>query len=407
MLASLAFERSRASESSDEAAAHIERALAGGALLAEQRMDVSGTLYLLGLGLISTDALDLAEECWAGMLVDAQERGSIPAQAFVIIHRGMVALRRGDVAHAESDARTTLELLTTHEIRLGTRLALAVLIDALIERGELDEAERTLRYSGYRNPIPAGMASNSLLEARGLLHLARGRAREAFEDLSQFGRHNELWGRRIRSRRGGARARRVRWPPSVRTRRRAAWRRRISSMPGPGGRRAGSGRPCGRSPLADGGNASVERLREAVEVLEQSPARLEHARALTDLGAALRRGGRRSEAREPLEEGLDMATRCKAHALVSRARAELRAAGGRSSDPYGSGVELLTASEQRVAELAAQGLSNPEIAQALFVTRKTIETHLGSVYRKLDIPGRGKLVHALADDAGSTPGFPG
>jgi DNA-binding CsgD family transcriptional regulator len=84
---------------------------------------------------------------------------------------------------------------------------------------------------------------------------------------------------------------------------------------------------------------------------------------------------------------------------VNRARTELRAAGGRSSDPFGSGVQQLTASEQRVAELAAQGLSNPEIAQALFVTRKTIETHLGSVYRKLDISGRGKLAHALAEDA--------
>ena len=59
----------------------------------------------------------------------------------------------------------------------------------------------------------------------------------------------------------------------------------------------------------------------------------------------------------------------------------------------------LTASEQRVAELAAEGLSNPEIAQALFVTRKTVETHLGHVYRKLDIRGRGKLVHALAEQA--------
>ena len=148
VLASLAFERSRASRSSDEAAAHIERALAGGELLREQKTDVSGTLYLLGLGLISTDSLDAAEECWDGMLVDAQRRASIPAQAFVIVHRGMVALRRGDVAHAEADAQTSLELLTTHEIRLGTRLALGVLIDSLIERGEFEEAERALSASG-------------------------------------------------------------------------------------------------------------------------------------------------------------------------------------------------------------------------------------------------------------------
>jgi DNA-binding CsgD family transcriptional regulator len=51
----------------------------------------------------------------------------------------------------------------------------------------------------------------------------------------------------------------------------------------------------------------------------------------------------------------------------------------------------LTVSERRVAELAATGLSNPEIAQTLFVTRKTVETHLGRVYSKLDIPGRAQL----------------
>ena len=149
--------------------------------------------------------------------------------------------------------------------------------------------------------------------------------------------------------------------------------------------------------LVEGGAASVDRLREAVEVLERSPARLEHARALTDLGAALRRANRRAEARSALQDGLDLAERCGARALAERARTELRAAGGRSSDPYGTGVEQLTASERRVAELAAEGQSNPEIAQALFVTRKTVETHLGRVYRKLDISGRGELAHALAE----------
>ena len=56
----------------------------------------------------------------------------------------------------------------------------------------------------------------------------------------------------------------------------------------------------------------------------------------------------------------------------------------------------MTVSERRVAELAAEGRSNPEIAQTLFVTRKTVETHLGSVYRKLDIAGRGELARALS-----------
>ena len=129
----------------------------------------------------------------------------------------------------------------------------------------------------------------------------------------------------------------------------------------------------------------MDRLREAADVLAGSPARLEHARALVDLGAAMRRDNRRAEARGALEEGLDLAERCGAAALAEAARTELLAAGGRSSDPYGDRLAQLTVSERRVAELAAEGRSNPEIAQALFVTRKTVETHLGHVYRKLDI----------------------
>ena len=96
---------------------------------------------------------------------------------------------------------------------------------------------------------------------------------------------------------------------------------------------------------------------------------------------------------------LELAERCGGRALAARTRTELRAAGGPTSDPEGTGVEQLTVSERRVAELAAEGRSNPEIAQTLFVTRKTVETHLGRVYRKLDISGRGELENALREPA--------
>jgi DNA-binding NarL/FixJ family response regulator len=160
--------------------------------------------------------------------------------------------------------------------------------------------------------------------------------------------------------------------------------------------------------MADGGPELPAQLREAVELLASSPARLEHARALADLGAALRRANRRREARDALTQALELADRLGGRALAERARTELRAAGGRSSDPHATGVEQLTASERRVAELAADGLSNPQIAQALYVTRKTVETHLGHVYGKLAIAGRGELRAALGDpsqgaSSGSSP----
>ena len=89
-----------------------------------------------------------------------------------------------------------------------------------------------------------------------------------------------------------------------------------------------------------------------------------------------------------------MSERCSATVLAERARLELRAAGGRATDETSPGQ--LTTTERRVAELAVAGHSNPEIAQALFVTRKTVETHLGHVYRKLEITSRHELAAALS-----------
>ncbi len=147
--------------------------------------------------------------------------------------------------------------------------------------------------------------------------------------------------------------------------------------------------------LIEGGEQGIEFLREAVATLESSPARLEHARALADLGAALRRAKHRSEAREVLREAVDLAHRCGALAIERRAREELAATGAKPRRVMLTGVESLTPSELRVARMAAEGMVNKEIAQALFVTPKTVETHLGHVYRKLDISSRKELPEAL------------
>ena len=145
--ASLAFEHARASESERAAVQHIERALAGGRLVGEQEVDVAGPFYLLMVGLLATDALDLADVCLAQAFAHAQARESIPPLAFVIEFRGWVALRRGAVARAEADARTALEMLTARGILLGSAFALGLLIEALIEGGEVDAADAALHDS--------------------------------------------------------------------------------------------------------------------------------------------------------------------------------------------------------------------------------------------------------------------
>jgi DNA-binding CsgD family transcriptional regulator len=139
-------------------------------------------------------------------------------------------------------------------------------------------------------------------------------------------------------------------------------------------------------------------LRQAVDVLERSAARLERARAMTDLGAALRRAGQRIQSREILRPALDLAHRCGALALTERARDELIAAGGRPRRLVLTGLDSLTPSERRVAQLAATGLPNREIAQHLFITARTVEGHLTHAYQKLDVTSREQLPAALARD---------
>src|SRR6185312_1797147 len=137
--------------------------------------------------------------------------------------------------------------------------------------------------------------------------------------------------------------------------------------------------------LLEGGERGVELLRQAVDTLADSPALLWRAQAFVDLGAALRNGGHAASARPILRDGMELAHRCGATPLADRAEEELRAAGGRPRRRAGVGADALTASERRVAELAAVGASNKEIAQSLFVTLRTVEMHLSNAYCKLEI----------------------
>ncbi len=397
----LEFLQARASTSADAAVMHLERGLAGGMLLGESERDVAGPFYLLMVGLLAADALDLAEASLEQVLADARARASVPAMAYATEFRGWVSLRRGALPEAEADARAALELLTANEIELGTSFARALLVRTLVGAGDVGAAEAALSGAEQGTDIPAGLAHSDLLEARGLLRLAQGRADEALEDLTEFGRRDEIW--------GGANPAASRWRSHASA---ARWllgdKEQAHRMAHDDLERArgwgtasGIGVALRSVAMTEAGTAVVDRLREAVAVLAGSPARLEHARALIDMGAALRRGNHRADARGVLQDGIDLAERCGARALAQRARTELRAAGGRPAKQQGT--SQLTVSERRVAELAADGRSNPEIAQALFVTRKTVETHLGHVYQKLNVRGRQQLGRALAAELPTSP----
>ncbi|HXZ71912.1 MAG TPA: helix-turn-helix transcriptional regulator, partial [Streptosporangiaceae bacterium] len=166
-----------------------------------------------------------------------------------------------------------------------------------------------------------------------------------------------------------------------------------------------SGHP-GRSG-SSGQSAAGESLAEAVSLLESTPARYELALALADLGAHLRRSGRRADARAPLRRALDLAQRTGAAPLAERAKRELLAAGARPRRTAITGPDALTSAERRVASLAADGLSNRQIAQHLFITQPTVETHLRHAFQKLGITSRADLPAQLAGEQPLLAGLPG
>jgi DNA-binding CsgD family transcriptional regulator len=132
-------------------------------------------------------------------------------------------------------------------------------------------------------------------------------------------------------------------------------------------------------------------LGRAVDELEKSPARHELGRALLSLGSHHRRTKRKKLAREALEHAVVVFERVAAEGWAERARGELARIGGRTPGP----IEL-TDTESQVAKLVAEGLTNKEVAERLYISVRTVETNLSKVYRKLQIRSRTELANRLA-----------
>jgi DNA-binding CsgD family transcriptional regulator len=138
------------------------------------------------------------------------------------------------------------------------------------------------------------------------------------------------------------------------------------------------------------------RFAQALALHDGLPMPFERARTQLVLGERLRRARQRAEAREPLKAALDEFERLGARAWAERARSELRATGQQQARRAETAAEQLTAHELQIAVLVAQGLTNRETAASLFLSPKTIEYHLGQIYRKLDVRGRSQLARLMA-----------
>ncbi len=238
--------------------------------------------------------------------------------------------------------------------------------------------------------------------ARARLLQAQGRLEEAVEELREAG----AWARATGNVNPSAIPWRSRLAECLAELGRSAEARRLAREEVELARRLGSPRAISIAlralGLAEGGEKEIGLLREAEEVMEGSPALLEMARVQFRLGAALRRERQRPDAaREHLTKAVDLAHRCGATVLEDTALEELRATGARPRRRLTTGLGALTPSERRIAELAASGQQNREIAEALFVTTNTVEFHLRNAYRKLEISGRGELGEALEEPAES------
>ena len=314
-----------------------------------------------------TDGFELMERMCTEGIDEARRSGSLMGAARVLQSRSMLRFRQGKLREAVADARFAIDSGAPLGLR-SALIALAVLIDTLIERGDLDAADAALVEHGMSRQIPVHFVDNWVLDARGRLRLAQRRWPEAiedFEDLEQRAEQWHPWNPAMFAYRSGLALCLLHAGEVDRARTLAGEELEIA-------REWGAPRAIGISlrttGLATGGERGLELLRESVAVLAGSGARLEHAHSLVELGAAIRRAGKRSLAREPLHAGMELAHACGAEPLAERAREELRATGARPGASFAPGVDALTPSELRVARMARDGMTNAQIAQALFVT---------------------------------------
>jgi DNA-binding CsgD family transcriptional regulator len=379
--------------------AFVERAV-GGLAAAHPASDYS-VEGQLGLALWLSEHYDRLDELAHGWFTDARTRGSLPRYISMATLRSLTSYRRGRLVEAERQAHDALEAARLYGHQFWLPGAVAALIDPLVEYGRFDDAERVLldtRVQELHGRSSAFCWAAWFLPARGRLRAAQGRLRDALADFmacaqleSPLNQAPSLWAWRS----GAALA-----LEALGEHERAAQLADDEvALTRPVGTPRALGVALRASGLVHGRDAGLERLEEAAACLAQSAARLELARALVDLGAARRRSGQRVEARLPLRQRSDLAAQCGADPLVERAHQELLASGALPRRQRMTGPQSLTPSERRVAQLAAAGRSNPDIAQALFLTRRTVETHLTHVYQKLAITSRASLAAALEEQS--------
>lgn len=393
-LAGLATHRLGIGAPVSEVIATARRAVTDGSLMHEG--GPAGMPFLMATYTLSICALpDEAEALLERALALAASSGSVRDVTTVLHFRSLPRLIRGDLAAAAEDAETVLERMAgigapLALLELPARFALAT---CRLHQGDLEGARGLIEIE-VPAPVRDTQSHSYLLCARAALRLAEGDLQRALQEARACGDLAE---------------RLMVVNPAV-----FPWRsfaaialdllgdgeaaKALAEEQLAAARRFGAPHAVGaamRALAAVDRDRRVDLLCAAVKQLAGSAARLEVAECCSDLGCALRRAGRRSEARRRLEEALDLADRCGASVVAGRVRGELRILGARPRRARIYGAEALTVREREVCELAAAGLTNPQIAGELIVSANTVATHLRHAYAKLGIDARGEIAGAL------------
>jgi DNA-binding CsgD family transcriptional regulator len=350
--------------------------------------------------LFTTDALESGRELLTSAIDAVPRTGMVGKLGMYSYCRAWPEYVLGDLNEAAADAQAAMK---AHELGWETFFPVAggLLAFIQLDRGDVTAAEEALGAVEAQGWTHRSDHVIFVPLARGRLLLARGDARAAAASFLNAGEAADAVGMRTP---GPAEWRS--WAATAlahagdreQARRIAAEGHEIAAAWGATWPLAIALRGLG---IATGGATGIDLLRESVTVARSSPSRLEEARNLVVLGAALRRSGALVEARRVLGEGMDLAHRLGAGGITRAAQEEIRAAGGRPRRLATSGRDSLTPAEHRVVQLVIEGRSNRQVAESLFVTPKAVEYHLANAYRKLQIAGRGELAGALREPASS------
>jgi DNA-binding CsgD family transcriptional regulator len=375
------------------------RALADRATAADPLVDPASLGILNGLivqALCCVDELDEAERISGLAVAAGRRRGSMLTFSMSSYHRAIARYHRGELASALADLEQSL-VANREGWTAGDAWPGSLLAHVHLERGDLVAARKALAMTAVASP--GSMDVPIVLHARARLALAEGHPDIALSDARAAGRL-------LRDGFGIDHPGFVPWQRTASLAAHALGDADLARTQADKlldrARWSGTARAIGlalrtQAAVSSGEHREHRRrlLAEAADVLAGSPSALERAHVLVELGTACLRGGLRSAAQQPLREGLQLADRMGAAPLVQAARFELRALGLRPRRLAVTGPDSLTPTERRVAELAASGLTNRQTAEALFVTVKTVETHMARVYQKLGISNRPALVDII------------